>query len=108
MSCLVHSFPEPFQFKGLCDPSKSPVQTDLNPTKKEKRWNNKQRTKKDMQQRGRGALSIVEKGGRARTYSPQEISVNSLQKLRADKPLHWRKEEGQLSKQTFSKQRLQN
>jgi hypothetical protein len=38
--------------------------------------NNKQQTKKNMQQRGQGALSTPEKGGEARSCCPCELSVN--------------------------------
>jgi hypothetical protein len=45
-----------------------PGQIELLPCKKKKKnLNNKQGTKKNMQQRGRGAVSAAEKGGKARS-----------------------------------------
>jgi hypothetical protein len=51
----------------------------------QKKLNDKQRTEKDMQQRGWGALSSPEKGERARSCSLCELSVNKACKSSHDK-----------------------
>jgi hypothetical protein len=68
--------------------------------------NNKQQTKKNMQQRGQGALSTPEKGGEARSCCPCELSVNKAcrQALPSEKGGGGKE---LLSSQTLSKQRLQ-
>jgi hypothetical protein len=62
-----------------------------------------------MQQRERGALSALEKGGGARSCSPRELSEKqSLKKQPAGNPFHQRRGGGgQLTEQTNSKQSLQ-
>jgi hypothetical protein len=58
------------------------MQTDSCPTKKIQKLNNKQGTEKNTQQRGRSALSTLEKVGEARSWSLYKLSVNKAWRIR--------------------------